>query len=964
MNNWMSADTDPLQALRRAAARSARDSMALRAFDLLLALGLLLMLAPLLALAMLLGEWRREAVHGRYGQAFVRQSLQMPAHLLGRFLAAAGASHWPLLIHIVRGEMAWVGPRLRTLAEDFPGAAAELRPGLINPWFIRRHTAVDFGSELQADLEHLAQHGLRHDLGLFLRGLVVAFLPARQGDQPARVRVADVVFDNLSMNEALSRVRDMLDGPSTQTAQQVSFVNPACVNIAAGHRGYRRTLARAALVLPDGIGIKIGSDLLGTPLKQNVNGTDLFPRLCAMLEARQSSVFLLGGQAGVAEAVAAEIGRHWPGLRVAGLRDGFFEVAEEGAVAAQVRASGAELLLVARGVPAQDLFIDRYLPLLGVKVAMGVGGLFDFASGRIARAPQWMRETGLEWVYRLMQEPGRMWRRYLVGNLTFLVRVLLQRLRLRRPAGDTGPLASSSGLPDLAAQAAAAPGLRAVIFATQRVPDDLPLPADFPTAALPLGCQTAIEHLLEQLSQAAITEIDLVVSERPELLRALVGDGERWGLRLHWHGVKDPNRPYGLLAGMASKGARRVLIGHADVCLGAREMMQLSCLDALLLQLDEQQGSHWSGWACATPIQLDGLPEDLERADLPQALRACGVAELLCAEDVMAELSSAPAVLQAQFGAGWHPTHSVPAAWLRKRWGAMSPLAQVDPGATLIGPVLIGPGCVVEAGATVGPHVVLSRDVLVSRGTRIERSLLLPQTYVGADLDLADVIANGARLRHVRLDVESTLAPQDALLLPLVGRRWPAAAWLGRALAALLLLPAAPLLAGHWLTRRLFGREPDWLPRPVVCGRDAPGLQPSLVSLRCAPAHGSAGGASIWAHLAALIDVLQGRRQWIGMRPRSRSQWYALRPEWQQILAVSPVGLLHAPAWCEQEDEHDEACAAADVLCAVLSPLQQVRLLLRGALRVAASGLGQRLKGRGQQAASAAASAAGRFSWN
>jgi UDP-N-acetyl-D-mannosaminuronic acid transferase (WecB/TagA/CpsF family) len=113
----------------------------------------------------------------------------------------------------------------------------------------------------------------------------------------------------------------------------------------------------------------------------------------------------------VAEGVADQIAARWPGLRVAGLRHGYFCAAEEGDVVAQVRDSGADLLLVARGVPSQDLCIDRHLPLLAVKVAMGVGGLFDFASGRIARAPMWMRETGLEWAYRLLQEPGRMWRR-------------------------------------------------------------------------------------------------------------------------------------------------------------------------------------------------------------------------------------------------------------------------------------------------------------------------------------------------------------------------------------------------------------------------------------------------------------------------------------------------------------------------------------------------------------------------
>jgi N-acetylglucosaminyldiphosphoundecaprenol N-acetyl-beta-D-mannosaminyltransferase len=320
------------------------------------------------------------------------------------------------------------------VGEPVPVATLGVRPGLVNPWFIRRRTRVDFGTEAQADADYLAHRSVGHDLGLLVRGILVTFLPKPLEQFPIRVRVGDVGFDNLDMQEALAALDRMLAGTRTQ---QVMFVNPACVNIAARHRGYRRALSRAALVLPDGIGIKIGSDLLGTPLKQNVNGTDLFPRLCDLLAARGASLFLLGGGAGVAQAVAVRIAQDWPQIRVVGARDGYFSVAEEGGVVAQIRSSGADCLLVARGVPAQDLLIDRYLPLLGVKVALGVGGLFDFVSGRLLRAPVWMRETGLEWAFRLLQEPRRLWRRYLVGNLTFMGRIWLQRAGLRQSPNDS-----------------------------------------------------------------------------------------------------------------------------------------------------------------------------------------------------------------------------------------------------------------------------------------------------------------------------------------------------------------------------------------------------------------------------------------------------------------------------------------------------------------------------------------------
>ncbi len=137
---------------------------------------------------------------------------------------------------------------------------------------------------------------------------------------------------------------------------------------------------------------------------------------------------MLGARPGIAEAFAGWIEKHYPGVRVKGFRDGYFDASQETAVIRDIRDSGAAILLVAFGSPRQDLWIGQHLPDLGVRIAMGVGGLFDFYSGRIPRAPQWMRELSLEWFYRLYQEPRRMWRRYLVGNVVFLSRVIMSAI--------------------------------------------------------------------------------------------------------------------------------------------------------------------------------------------------------------------------------------------------------------------------------------------------------------------------------------------------------------------------------------------------------------------------------------------------------------------------------------------------------------------------------------------------------
>ncbi|MFZ4626668.1 MAG: WecB/TagA/CpsF family glycosyltransferase, partial [Rhodoferax sp.] len=383
MNNWMNSKSGkPFDLSRLFDERADRQ---LRHLDIVLAALALLVLGLPVALGWIFGRLHSQTALGREGRPFQRWHLALPANRLGRVLGHLGVAQWPVVLNILNGDMAWVGPRLMPQAAQASAhpALTLVRPGLVNRWALRQRTAVNYGTEFDADLEYVCVRSLRHDLGLLLHAFLLSWLPAPKTAQSGRITVGDVAFDNVNMAQALSQISRMLDG---QAAQQVSFVNPACVNIAAGNRGYRRLLARAALVLPDGIGIKIAADLLGQPLRQNVNGTDLFPRLCEMLELRGARIFLLGGQPGVVEKVAQVIQAQWPGLRIAGLRDGFFSVADEGDVAAQVRHSQADLLLVARGVPMQDEFIDRHLHQLGVRVAMGVGGLFDFVCGRINRA--------------------------------------------------------------------------------------------------------------------------------------------------------------------------------------------------------------------------------------------------------------------------------------------------------------------------------------------------------------------------------------------------------------------------------------------------------------------------------------------------------------------------------------------------------------------------------------------------
>lgn len=220
-------------------------------------------------------------------------------------------------------------------------------------------------------------------------------------------------------------VRALLDGARKSTA---AFVNAHAANVAHTDAAFRWALERADMLLPDGSGIALAAALRGRRFTANLNGTDLFPVLCAEAAARGLSIYFLGSRRGVAAEAAAHAASTYPGLTIAGARDGYFDTAQNDGVIEAINASGADIVLVALGVPLQDVWIARHRHKLDASLVMGVGAQFDFWSGRVRRAPTWMRRTGTEWLHRLALEPRRLARRYLLGNATFMLRAVKDRL--------------------------------------------------------------------------------------------------------------------------------------------------------------------------------------------------------------------------------------------------------------------------------------------------------------------------------------------------------------------------------------------------------------------------------------------------------------------------------------------------------------------------------------------------------
>ena len=223
------------------------------------------------------------------------------------------------------------------------------------------------------------------------------------------------------------------DRAQSRTPTHIAFLNAHCANLTRRDWKYRDTLKTVDALLPDGSGVELAAKLDGRKLGENLNGTDLFAPLCRCLAFRKIPVFFLGGRPGIADATAVHARARFPGLQVAGARHGYFAPRDETAVLDEINRSGARVVFVAFGVPEQDVWLARVRQKLNAPVVIGVGGLFDFVSGRTPRAPAWMRSMGMEWVYRLRCEPARMWRRYLIGNVTFMANALAFATKRRMP---------------------------------------------------------------------------------------------------------------------------------------------------------------------------------------------------------------------------------------------------------------------------------------------------------------------------------------------------------------------------------------------------------------------------------------------------------------------------------------------------------------------------------------------------
>lgn len=229
--------------------------------------------------------------------------------------------------------------------------------------------------------------------------------------------------NNTSMAEAVEWITSS-DIPASKTKIGF-FINAHSINLSISNPTFFNQLTKADALFADGSGMRLAAKKAGFLLNGNNNGTDMLPHLCKNCVESSQSLYFFGAKPGIADQAANELSAQFPELHIAGTEHGYNGTESNQKIITAINDSGCDVLLVAMGSPIQEQWLLEHRDQLRCKTALAVGGLFDFYSGNISRSPMWLREMGMEWIWRLMQEPREKFNRYVIGNPLFLYRTFL-----------------------------------------------------------------------------------------------------------------------------------------------------------------------------------------------------------------------------------------------------------------------------------------------------------------------------------------------------------------------------------------------------------------------------------------------------------------------------------------------------------------------------------------------------------
>ena len=251
-------------------------------------------------------------------------------------------------------------------------------------------------------------------------------LAALDGGGRAASRVLDIPIELAQPAEMLRTITSWV---GSGRAHRVMYVNAHVVNESRRIPELREAMESADLVYCDGYGVRLAARVLEVPVPHRMTGADWVWGLAALCEAAGSSLYLLGSDPPVAREAAERLRRWYPELRIAGQHHGYFDLdsPHNDRVIEDINSRRPDIVLVGMGTPKQEQWVQRHAAHLDADVLWTVGALLDYIAGRVPRAPRWLADNGLEWIFRLAVEPQRMWRRYLLGNPAFLSRVMSER---------------------------------------------------------------------------------------------------------------------------------------------------------------------------------------------------------------------------------------------------------------------------------------------------------------------------------------------------------------------------------------------------------------------------------------------------------------------------------------------------------------------------------------------------------
>ena len=242
-----------------------------------------------------------------------------------------------------------------------------------------------------------------------------------------KISILDVDIANVTKYEVLDHISASI---KSSQKNMMFFVNANNLKLAYYDLQYRSILKEAIYIYGDGIGIYLAGKISHQPISDNVNGTDLFPFICELCEREKYTVYFLGSAPGIVEKMVQNIKLKYPMLLIAGAHHGYFDDgSNSNDVIKEINRTETKILFVGLGTPRQEKWIYKNYQALNFNVAIGVGGLFDFYSGSKLRAPLLLRKLHLEWLFRLLYEPRRLWKRYIIGIPLFIFLILRRKYR-------------------------------------------------------------------------------------------------------------------------------------------------------------------------------------------------------------------------------------------------------------------------------------------------------------------------------------------------------------------------------------------------------------------------------------------------------------------------------------------------------------------------------------------------------